>query len=187
MSCTVPKAIGMTETGPAAAQLSSGSFTPREFRDALGLFPTGVAIVTTCAADGRRSGLTVNSFTSVSLDPPLVSFNLAKSLRSIDDWTNARTFAVNLLHESQDEVSTGFARAQTDKWASAECVDGVMRNPVLASHLAVFECERYACYEAGDHLIMLGRVVHFRIGEEAPPLVFFRGKYRKIGGPLSAA
>jgi 3-hydroxy-9,10-secoandrosta-1,3,5(10)-triene-9,17-dione monooxygenase reductase component len=185
MTCIGLKSSDMTGAGEQAEAPLQASFTPREFRDALGLYPTGVAIVTTGAGESRR-GMTVNSFTSVSLDPPLVSFNLAKSLRSIDTWLNAQTFAINLLHESQNDISSGFARALADKWSCADCVEGVTQNPVLASHLAVFECERYACYEAGDHVIMLGRVVHFTVGQEAPPLVFYRGKYRKIGDPLSA-
>jgi flavin reductase (DIM6/NTAB) family NADH-FMN oxidoreductase RutF len=160
------------------------SFSPREFRDALGLFPTGVSVVTACAPDGRQVGITVNSFTSVSLDPPLVSFNLARSLASLPDLLRAETFVVNLLTEGQSTVSQGFARALSDKWSGARARAGVTGNPVLEPRLAAFECARYATHEAGDHVIVVGRVLHFDIDDREAPLVFFRGRYRSIGAPV---
>ncbi len=157
----------------------------KAFRNALGLFPTGVAVITTMTSDLRKVGLTVNSFTSVSLDPPLVSFNLAKNLHSIDDWLRADVFAVNLLRDNQDRVSNGFARARTDKWIHADCFAGRTSCPILSPNLATFECEKFACHGAGDHYIMIGKVVHFAAEDvDAAPLVFYRGAYRNIGDPI---
>jgi 3-hydroxy-9,10-secoandrosta-1,3,5(10)-triene-9,17-dione monooxygenase reductase component len=169
---------------PYAAPAAPADFSGREFRNALGMFPTGVAVITSRVPDGKLIGITVNSFTSVSLDPPLVSFNVAKSLGSFDDLMQLDTFVVNLLAESQSGVSSGFARANSDKWACSDSRTGLTGNPVLLPHLAVFECERYAVHEAGDHMIVLGRVVHFEVNEQEAPLVFFRGRYRAMGGMI---
>jgi flavin reductase (DIM6/NTAB) family NADH-FMN oxidoreductase RutF len=163
------------------------NFSAREFRNALGMFPTGVAVVTANAPGGRQIGVTVNSFTSVSLDPPLISFNVAKTLGSYDDLRQAETFAVNLLTDAQSRVSTGFARSQSDKWAGTMSRSGVTQNPVLLPHLAVFECARYAAHEAGDHLIIIGRVLHFEAADNETPLVFFRGRYRGVGDLIEEA
>ena len=161
-------------------------FSAREFRNALGMFPTGVAVITARAPTGRPIGITVNSFTSVSLDPPLISFNLAKTLASFEELCQCETFVVNLLTEEQSTVSTGFARANTDKWACANSRIGHTENPVLVPHLAVFECARFAIHEAGDHLIVIGRVLRFEINEDAAPLVFFRGRYRGVGNVIES-
>ncbi len=168
---------------PPAAQTSAARpVDQREFRRALALFPTGVAVVTTLAPDRRKIGVTVNSFTSVSLAPPLISFNLAKSLRSIADWLQADEFAVNLLRHNQASLSDGFAGALSDKWSLAESVAGATSSPILTSNLATFECEKFACYEVGDHFIMIGRVIHFRAENDEEPLVFYRGTYCRVGG-----
>ena len=153
------------------------SFSPRQFRSALGLFPTGVTVVTSRSAAGRHIGITVNSFTSVSLDPPLISFNLARSLGSLQALLDAETYVVNVLTAAQAEISTSFARAETDKWACAASRPAPSGNPVLVPHVAFFECARHAVHEAGDHLIFLGRVTGFEINEQETPLVFFRGQY----------
>lgn len=160
------------------------SFTEREFRSALGVLPTGVAVVTTLCEDGRKIGITVNSFTSVSLNPPLVSFNLDKRLESLPAWLNARSFAINFLNENQDAVSSTFARARIDKWLGTDCQPGVTTSPVFRFKLAVFECEKFACHEAGDHFIMIGKVIHFEVEDGAKPLLYHRGLYRRLGEPL---
>jgi flavin reductase (DIM6/NTAB) family NADH-FMN oxidoreductase RutF len=157
-------------------------FSPRQFRDALGMFPTGVTVVTARSPRGHQLGLTVNSFTSVSLDPPLVLFNLSTSLASLSELLQADTFAVNVLTDGQRELSARFACAQSDKWASASSRPGRATScPVLVPHLAVFEGARYAAHEAGDHMIVIGRVLHFECNESASPLLFFRGCYRGVG------
>jgi flavin reductase (DIM6/NTAB) family NADH-FMN oxidoreductase RutF len=160
--------------------VTQGSFTPRQFRSALGLFPTGVTVVTALSSEGRRIGVTVNSFTSVSLDPPLVSVNLARNLGSLQELLAVPSFVVNILTARQAEISMSFARAETDKWACAACRIAPSGNPVLEPHVAYFECSRHAVHEAGDHLIFLGHVTGFNINEQESPLVFFRGKYRSL-------
>jgi flavin reductase (DIM6/NTAB) family NADH-FMN oxidoreductase RutF len=165
-----------------------------EFRDALGLFATGVAVITTVTADGERVGTTVSSFNSVSLDPPLVLFSIARSANAFPVWRSARFFAVNVLDERQSSVSNRFAKSLTDKWTGIETIMGKTRIPILAQALAWFECERYAGYDGGDHLIIVGRVLAVQITNRADrlPLVFFRSKYRrlddenKIDTPLDA-
>jgi flavin reductase (DIM6/NTAB) family NADH-FMN oxidoreductase RutF len=155
---------------------------PRTFRDALGLFPTGVAIVTTIARDGTHLGATVSSFNSVSLSPPLVLFSIARSASSFAVWSEADAYAINLLHEYQDAVSTRFARARTDKWEGTKPVVGQSGVPLIPGALASFECQNYARYDGGDHLILVGKVCAVTTASvaEPRPLVFYRGSYQKI-------
>ena len=155
---------------------------PRSFRDALGLFPTGVAIVTTIARDGTYLGATVSSFNSVSLSPPLVLFSIARSASSFTAWSEADKYAIKLLHEHQDAVSTRFARARTDKWEGTKPVEGQTGALLIPGALASFECENYARYDGGDHLILVGRVCAMMTASVADPrpLVFYRGSYQKI-------
>lgn len=162
-----------------SAVLQAG-FTPRQLRSALGLFPTGVTVVTASSAAQRRVGITVNSFTSVSLEPPLISFNLARNLGSLAELLEVESYVVNVLTAAQAEISASFACAATDKWAAAACRIAPGGNPVLMPHVAYFECERYAVHEAGDHLIFLGRVTNFEINDQEAPLVYFRGQYRSL-------
>jgi flavin reductase (DIM6/NTAB) family NADH-FMN oxidoreductase RutF len=155
---------------------------PRSFRDALGLFPTGVAVVTTIARDGTPLGATVSSFNSVSLSPPLVLFSVARSASSFAVWSEADIYAVNLLHEHQDAVSTRFARSRTDKWEGTKPLVGETGALLIPGALASFECENYARYDGGDHLILVGRVCAMTTASVADPrpLVFYRGAYQKI-------
>jgi flavin reductase (DIM6/NTAB) family NADH-FMN oxidoreductase RutF len=155
---------------------------PRDFRDALGLFPTGVAVVTTIARDGTHLGATVSSFNSVSLSPPLVLFSIARSASSFAAWSEADTYAINLLHEYQDAVSSRFARARTNKWEGAKPVVGKTGALLIPGALASFECENYARYDGGDHLILVGKVCAMTTASivDPRPLVFYRGSYQKI-------
>src|SRR5262245_17327784 len=171
---------------------------PRSFRDALGLFPTGVAVVTTIARDGTHLGATVSSFNSVSLSPPLVLFSIARSASSFAAWSEADTYAINLLHEHQDEVSTRFARARTDKWEGTKPVVGQTGVLLIPGALAAFECENYARYDGGDHLILVGRVCGHDNRERrrsSPPYLLsrlisedraLRGRYASRPGLLAA-
>jgi len=157
------------------------TFTEREFREALGLFPTGVAVVTTTAPDGGPIGTTVSSFNSVSLAPPLVLFSVARTALAFPVWDTAERYAVNLLREEQSEISTGFARARGDKWQGVAVRPGQGGAPLLPDALACFECESFGRHDGGDHLILVGRVTGFRVSPAASrPLVFFRGRYRQL-------
>lgn len=154
----------------------------RLFRDAMGMFPTGVAVVTSASAEGPL-GATVSSFTSVSLDPPLVLFSMARNAKSFSAWEMAETFAVNVLDETQSTLSTQFARAMSDKWSGLEPLIGEKTGaPLLPGALAWFECQTWARYDGGDHVIMVGEVVSFshRARHGARPLVFFGSAYARL-------
>src|SRR5262249_9433553 len=131
------------------------TFTERSFRDALGLFPTGVAVVTTVTRDGTRIGAAVSSFNSVSLSPLLGLFIISRAFAA---WTDADSYAVNLLHEHQHAVSTRFARSLAKKWEGIVPLVGQTGAPLIPGALASFECENYARYDGGDHLILVGKV-----------------------------
>jgi len=158
------------------------SFTSRDLRNAFGLFPTGIAVVTALDKD-ELIGITVNSFTSVSLEPPLVSFNIAQSLRSFEIFSRLKEFNINLLMRDQHHLSTRFAQAGTDKWSNVEYHFNDSGHPVLVPNLAVFHCSRYALYEAGDHRIVIGRVDAFDTNDQGDPLVYYRGAYNHLGDP----
>jgi flavin reductase (DIM6/NTAB) family NADH-FMN oxidoreductase RutF len=166
-------------------------FSTQEFREALGCFATGIAVVTATADGGHRIGATVSSFNSVSLDPPLVLFSMARSSRAFAAWQSVTHFAVNVLAEHQDALSNKFARALGDKWEGARCVESETGVPLLTDSLAAFECARYANYDGGDHVIIVGRVRHVRVRKraDAVPLIFFRSKYRRLAseGGVDAA
>jgi flavin reductase (DIM6/NTAB) family NADH-FMN oxidoreductase RutF len=157
------------------------NFSQRDFRDALGLFPTGVAVVTSTSPHGYELGITVNSFVSVSLDPPLVSFNIGRSLKCFDELMGCKSFAIHILRHDQTGVSLGFGRPNDEKWREIEWKVGVTGSPIFLPHLAVFECERYADCEAGDHVIIVSRVVHFEVNVEDSALIFYRGAYHRVG------
>ena len=164
---------------------SLGVISPRELRDVFGLFPTGVAIITAHAADGERLGLTVSSFNSVSIDPPLVQFSIARNAKSLPAWNTVPHFAVNILSEGQSEISTRFAKPLTDKWEGLDPVSArLIDAPLLREGLASIECKVWARYDGGDHVILIGEVLHFsRTAAERPrPLVFANGRYRRLDG-----
>lgn len=161
-------------------QAQPPSFSAPEFRAALGMFATGVTIVTGRDANGHRIGLTANSFNSVSLDPPLVLFSIARNAKSFEAWQEARGFAVNVLAEEQVDISNRFARPLADKWGALAFASGaVCRFPLIPGALAAMECVHYANYDGGDHLILVGRVVSIsRHPASRRPLVFHGGRYR---------
>jgi flavin reductase (DIM6/NTAB) family NADH-FMN oxidoreductase RutF len=153
---------------------------PRAFRQALGQFATGVAVITAEAADGHAIGLTMSSFNSVSVDPPLILFSIDRKAFSLKAMTEAKGYAVNILGRDQEHLSNKFARALDDKWAAVEHTLGHEAAPLIAGALAHFECAPYAQYDGGDHVIFVGRVVKFTAYPANEPLVFFRGAYRSL-------
>jgi flavin reductase (DIM6/NTAB) family NADH-FMN oxidoreductase RutF/pimeloyl-ACP methyl ester carboxylesterase len=163
--------------GPRVYEAGSDS---RTLRDALGAFATGITVVTARARDGRPIGITANSFTSVSLDPPLLLFCPAKKSRTYAEFVEAEAFAVNVLHIGQQPTSALFASPVEDKFAVApwECWD--LNVPILSEASASFECRRHAVHDAGDHAIVVGEVVRARFEQWRDPLIFFRGKYRRL-------
>ena len=153
---------------------------PRTLRDALGCFATGVTVVTCVGDDGRPAGLTVNSFTSVSLDPPLLLVCLAKEAASAAPLTQADSFAVNVLQTGQQPASIRFATRDEDRFGTTPWSRGEGGAPILEDSLGVFECERYAVYDGGDHHILVGRVVKASFDASLDPLLYFRGRYRRL-------
>ena len=151
-------------------------FDPREFRGALGAFPTGVTVITTRDGDGARIGITANSFNSVSLDPPMVLFSLAKSARSLPAFNQAEHWAVHILSAGQEALSNRFAKSGEDKFAGVEIEAGIAGLPLLAGCAARMQCRTAFRYEGGDHLIFVGEVLALD-RSEAAPLVFHAGKY----------
>lgn len=165
-------------TSLAAAPQAHHAFDAREFRNALGTFPTGVAIITTLDAHGSPVGLTCNSFSSVSLEPPLVSWSLRKASKSLQAFQAAPAFTINILAGDQDALSARFASSKVaDKFGGVEWRAGHGGTPVLAGCLASFECATFAVHDAGDHLIFIGQVQRFDHGRPEDPLVFYKGAY----------
>jgi flavin reductase (DIM6/NTAB) family NADH-FMN oxidoreductase RutF len=158
------------------------SFDERRFRDALGAFPTGVAVITGMSEDGERVGMTVSSFNSVSISPPLVLFSVARRAHSFGIWTRMPRYAINILSQQQEEISNRFARALGDKWSGLLTLDGQTGLPLLPNALAVFECVAYGRHDGGDHEIFVGRVQAFRTSphKQEQPLIFFGGRYRRL-------
>jgi len=152
----------------------------RALRDAFGQFATGVTVVTTRAPDGEPRGFTANSFTSVSLDPPLLLVCIAKTAASCDVFRQATSFAVNVLSETQKQVSGLFASGTEDKFAQTGWERGENDLPLLPGSIATFICARHEVMDAGDHIILMGLVETTRI-HDAPPLGYHRGTYFSIG------
>ncbi|OGT55018.1 MAG: flavin reductase [Gammaproteobacteria bacterium RIFCSPHIGHO2_12_FULL_63_22] len=152
----------------------------RTFRDALGCFATGVTIVTAMCPDGTPIGLTANSFTSVSLDPPLLLVCIANNAGSAPYLRDAERFAVNVLQIGQQPASNRFAGKGEDRFAATSWEVGEFGTPVLGGTLSSFECARDAVHDGGDHFILVGRVLKAIFEPRRDPLLYFRGKYRKL-------
>jgi flavin reductase (DIM6/NTAB) family NADH-FMN oxidoreductase RutF len=151
----------------------------RAFRQALGQFPTGVCVVT-CAVDGVRLGMTVSSFNSLSLDPPLVLFSIDKRTASLPLWERAAEYVVNVLAEHQTELSERFAKRSLKTWEGLSYAISSFGAPLLADVAAVFECAAEARHPAGDHALFIGRVKRFRAYAHRRPLVFTKGRYSEL-------
>jgi 4-hydroxyphenylacetate 3-hydroxylase, reductase component len=150
-----------------------------QLRRATGQFATGVTIVTCHDEQAGHQGMTANSFTSVSLDPPLVLWSVGKSARSSAYFKTCSHFAIHILTQQQGILSNQFAKAGTDKFMNAEYGVNEYGVPVLGDCLVVLECSQYACHDAGDHWIIVGLVNKIREHQDPAikPLVFQRGRY----------
>ena len=155
-------------------------FDARAYRSALSCYATGVAVLTAVTPSGDHLGITVNSLTSVSLDPPLVSLCLGRHLARFEALTKAELFNLNVLRADQAGLSAQFAGNGRDKWDGVKF--GLARNGirVLDSHLALLECRRYESYRAGDHDILIGLVERFQHDGAGSPLLFYRGRYHGL-------
>ena len=152
---------------------------PRQLRDAFGRFATGVTVLTARQADGTPRGFTANSFTSVSLDPPLLLVCLAKTAHSCETFMQADHFGVNILGQDQQALSALFASREIDKFQRCAWHEGAGGVPLLDGSLAQFVCVPDRLVDAGDHLVLIGRVVEFVTGEGAP-LGYYRGRYFSV-------
>jgi flavin reductase (DIM6/NTAB) family NADH-FMN oxidoreductase RutF len=159
-----------------AKQAAAEKFDRRDFRRALGQFATGVTVVSTRARDGRRIGLTVNSFSSVSLDPPLVLWSLSRNSSSLADFTSASHFAVNVLAAGQHHLSRQFATSLEDRFGDVECLEGRGGCPLLKGATAHFVCRNIRQCDGGDHVIFIGEVEDYK-WNEGEPLIFHSGRY----------
>lgn len=160
----------------AVAEVSQAQAQQKAFRNALGSFPTGVTIITTQdPADGRMTGITVNSFSSVSLDPPLVLWSLARKSPNLDQFAVGRQHAIHVLSDAQKDLAYHFAAPKPDKFAGVDhAVPADFKAPILSGATACFYCETHQLLDGGDHLIVLARVLRHETSEHAP-LLFARG------------
>jgi flavin reductase (DIM6/NTAB) family NADH-FMN oxidoreductase RutF len=154
---------------------------PADFRRALGCFPTGIAVVTTTTADGMPVGLTVSSFNSVSLDPPLVLWSIDRAAECHAAFTAATHFAVNVLSRAELDLVMRFAQKSGDKFAGLDWRPGTAGVPLLPEFAACFECATEHRYDGGDHTIIVGRVLALE-DHDKEPLIFHRGEYFGNGG-----
>ncbi|MEY4749138.1 MAG: hypothetical protein RIQ60_1352 [Pseudomonadota bacterium] len=164
----------MDNTPPDA---NASTVAPRHLRAALGLFATGVTIVTTLTPDGEPIGLTVNSFNSVSLEPPLVLWSLGLRSGTRDIFRTAARWVVHVLSADQRELAERFALRGVDRFAGVAWQPGLGAMPVLDGAAAVFECRAHTSHEAGDHVILIGEVEHCRSRASALPLIFHGGRF----------
>ena len=151
----------------------------KALRQCLGKFATGVTVVTCSDAAGNPCGITANSFSSVSLEPPLVLWNIAKVSNSLDAYMNADDFVINVLAEEQLALASNFARSDHTLFDGVEFVVSERNVPVLPGTLATFECSTYQIYDCGDHYVIIGEVTAFR-STDGNPLLFFGGRYRSV-------
>ncbi|QYY34007.1 flavin reductase family protein (plasmid) [Cupriavidus pinatubonensis] len=151
-------------------------FDTRALRSALGSFVTGVTVVTTIDETGSRYGVTVNSFSSVSLDPPLILWSQALTSQSHPAFRDTDHFAVNILADDQHAISDHFARSGGDKFSDLRYVSGVRGAPLLPDAAAWLECRKVATHPAGDHVIYIGRIERFANAFRRP-LAFGAGEY----------
>lgn len=152
----------------------------RAFRDAVGSFATGVMVMTCDGGGEGLIGITMNSFSSVSLDPPLVTFCIAESLTEFDTLLQTDKFALNLLNADQQELSNQFAKTGPDKWRGVSYREGANSAPIIEPNHGVLLCTKQAQYECGDHYILVARVDSIEFDGDEPPLIFYKGKYRQL-------
>jgi flavin reductase (DIM6/NTAB) family NADH-FMN oxidoreductase RutF len=156
------------------------SFEPREFRDALGSFATGVCVITANPEGQAPFGMTVNSFASVSLDPPLVLWSLQNNSECYQAFEKADKFAVNILAQDQQDKSNAYAKKGDHALAADDFRLGKTGTPILRGAVTSFECRVWARYPGGDHVILVGEVLEMESNANKAPLLFHAGKYGAI-------
>jgi flavin reductase (DIM6/NTAB) family NADH-FMN oxidoreductase RutF len=157
--------------------LPAARFSASDFRSALGMFATGVTIVTARGPDGSLVGLTANSFNSVSLNPPLVLWSLGQRAGSMPVFSAGSHYAINILAADQRELAERFAQRDVDRFAGVSFSEGAGGAPVIAGAAAVFQCANRSQYQEGDHVIFVGQVEHCTWRPDTQPLIFHGGRY----------
>ncbi|MBV1789098.1 flavin reductase family protein [Marinobacterium sp. D7] len=173
----------MTTSNLAVAERTeftpANQIDPRELRNTLGLFATGVTVVTAPGRDGRPVGITANSFSSLSLDPPLVLWSLALKSPNVQLFQQGKPFAINILGSQHQELALQFARPVADKFQDVAYGTNVHSVPLLEGAQAHLECTVSFTQELGDHLLIVGRVDAFA-AEPGDPLLFYRGAFARL-------
>lgn len=154
--------------------------TPEIFKQCLGCFATGVTVITVLDSKGKPHGITINAFASLSLEPPLILFNIAKTATCHKILLQAKHFSVNILAEGQQQISQLFAFAKDDKWQKVASVPGKNKCPILDGIIAYLECDFAFSYDGGDHTIIVGKVTHLEKQSEKKPLLYYRGEYSNV-------
>lgn len=172
--------LAYADAEPVLAPWGQTDLEPRTLRNLMGSYPTGVAIVTMRTPTGRAVGLTINSFASLSLDPPLVLWSLVNHSPNLEVFRDCTHFAINVLADGQEELARRFASpAVTDKFEGVAVAHAPEGLPVIDGALAVLVCQHDHCRTVGDHLLMVGRIV--RTGHQpAAPLVFHAGRFTAL-------
>ena len=151
------------------------------FKECMRQLSTGVTIVTTKTIEGKKEGVTINTFTSLSLNPLLILFNLKKSSFCYQSFIESKNFTVNILSESQQKLSNLFTKEAAEKWDhSALYSKTLTSSPAFQNGIAFLECEHYKHYDGGDHTIMIGKVINSAYINKSKPLMYFRGEYINI-------
>lgn len=151
----------------------------REFRNALGAFSTGVTIITALDQQGEKVGMTVNSFSSVSLEPALILWSIDRSASCFSEFIAANHYAVHVLSAEQKDLSNLFASRDSDQFAELACDKGIADLPLLPDYSACFQCAAELQYDGGDHIILVGRVLAF-CDRGTAPLLYYRGGYASL-------
>ncbi len=167
-----------------AQSVQTPSFDPIELRNVFGQFATGVTVITTVAEDGTLVGLAANSFSSVSLDPALVSWGLDLNAPSLSAFKSHGHFAINIMGEDSKDLVMNFARPSDDKFANVAYTTGRAGLPLLDKANAVLECRTHQTIRGGDHEIFIGEILNFDNRDSQPPLLFHKGTFAKLGEAL---
>jgi len=160
-----------------SSRLNFPGFSSAEFRTALGMFATGVTIVTARGSSGQLVGLTASSFNSVSLEPPLVLWSLSQAASSMDAFRAGSHYAINILAADQQDLAQRFATRGAERFADLAFTEGASGAPLIAGCVATFECFNRSRYVEGDHVIFVGEVEHCTHRPGTSPLLYHGGKF----------
>lgn len=161
--------------------MKKGSFDEHMFRHCLGCFATGITVAAAVSPEGTLCGVTINAFSSVSLRPPMVAFNLKKKAHTYHAFAHARHFIFNVLNEQQIDISRHFSSSTKDNWEAIDYTRNALGLPEIKGCLATLTCENAAVYAGGDHSIFLGKVIDLTVHGDKRPLLYFHGNYHTLG------